>query len=163
MSFLKYIVEQKSNSIRCGEMREKLSRLDEKKINSMGHDDLHMWKQYQTRNFSYETSVHGKCVCVVFNILTILCKNPRTRLMLLCVKLSPAFIQITVKNPFLVSVSNELYEKHLIIYDYCVSTRNSLCSLENFKLHLDLVGASLDQFLQGLDNYIYINQEIHCI
>ena len=64
---------------------------------------------------------------------------------------------------FFVSVSNELHEKHLLTYDYCVSNHNSLCSSENFRFHLDLVGVSLCQFLQGLENYSYITQEIHCI
>ena len=70
MSFLEYFVEPKSNSITCGEMRENKSRLDEKKFNRMSHDDLHIWKQYQTWKVSYEISVLGNCVGVVFIILT---------------------------------------------------------------------------------------------
>ena len=60
----------------------------------------------------------------------------------------------------LLLISNEFNENQKITQDYCISTHNSLCSLENCKFHLILIGITYNQILQRLDKYIYIYQEI---
>ena len=47
--------------------------------------------------------------------------------------------------------------------DYCVSIHDSFCSLESCKFHLLLIGKSLSQNLQKLDNYQNKYQEIDCL
>ena len=37
-----------------------------------------------------------------------------------------------------------IFTKNKVIQDYCVSTHNSYCSLENCKFHLLLIGSSFD-------------------
>ena len=54
-------------------------------------------------------------------------------------------------------------KKNIVTQDYCVSTHNSLCSLENCKFHLVLIGKSFSQIFQRLDKYVYIYQEIDCL
>ena len=44
-------------------------------------------------------------------------------------------------------------KKYIVSHDYCVSTHNSLSSLENCKFHLVLLGKSLSQIFQRLDKY----------
>ena len=43
------------------------------------------------------------------------------------------------------SVSGEFYEKFIVTQDYCVSTHNSYCLLENCKFHLLLIVSSFDR------------------
>ena len=94
---------------------------------------------------------------------TILSKNHSSQWLLLCVKLFPAFIQIIDKKSLFISVSNDFYEKYIVTHDYCVSTHKSLCSLENCKFHLVLIGISLSQIFQRLDKYVYTYQVIDCL
>ena len=67
------------------------------------------------------------------------------------------------KKLLLISNSNEFYEKYIATQDFCVSTHNSICSLENCKFHLVLIGTSSNQNLQRLDKHFYIYQEIECL
>ena len=46
------------------------------------------------------------------------------------------------KKLLFISVANEFYEQYIVIQDYCVSTHNSLCSLEKCKFHLVSIGTS---------------------
>ena len=71
----------------------------------------------------------------------------------------PSFYSDYCKNSLFNSVSSYFYEKYMVTYEYCVSTHNLLCSLENCNFHLVLVGTSLSQILQRLDKYIYIYHE----
>ena len=75
----------------------------------------------------------------------------------------PSFFSDYSKKPLFISVSIEFYEKYIVTQNYCVSTHNSLCSLEKFRLHLVLIGTSFNQILQRLDKYNYIYQEIDCL
>ena len=77
---------------------------------------------------------------------------------------SPFYSDYCTKSLF-ISVSSDFYEKYIVTQDYCVSTHNSLCSLENCKFYFVLIGISLSQFFQRLDKYvyIYIYQEIECL
>ena len=74
----------------------------------------------------------------------------------------PRFYSDYCKKSLFVSVSSDFYEKHIVTHDYCNSTHKSLCSLENCKFHLFLIGISLSQVFQRLDKYVYIYQEIDC-
>ena len=47
--------------------------------------------------------------------------------------------------------------------DYGVSTHDFFCSLESCKFHLILIGTTLSQILQRLDQYQSIFQEIDCL
>ena len=62
----------------------------------------------------------------------------------------------------LFSVSKEIYEKYIVTQDFCVSTHDSFCFLENCKFHLVLKGTYPRQILQRLDKYQYVYQEIDC-
>ena len=75
----------------------------------------------------------------------------------------PSFYSDFCKKSLFISISSEFYEKYIVTQDYCVSTHNSLCSLENCKFHLVLIGISLSQIFQRLDKYVYIYQEIDCL
>ena len=81
----------------------------------------------------------------------------------------PTFYSDYCKKSLFISVSSDFYEKYMIhktihvTQDYCVSTHNSLCSLENCKFHLVLIGISLTQIFQRSDKYVYIYQEIDCL
>ena len=75
----------------------------------------------------------------------------------------PSFYSDYCKKLLFISVSCDFYEKHIVTQDYCVSTHNSLCSLENCKFHLVLIGISFSQIFQRLDKYVYIYQEIDCL
>ena len=75
----------------------------------------------------------------------------------------PSFYSDYCKKSLFISVSSDFYEKYLVTQDYCVNTHNSLCSLENCKFHLVLIGISLSQIFQRLDKYVYIYQEIDCL
>ena len=75
----------------------------------------------------------------------------------------PSFYSDYCKKSLFISVSSDFYEKYIVTHDYCVSTHNSLCSLENCKFHLVLIGISLSQIFQRLDKYVYIYQEIDCL
>ena len=74
----------------------------------------------------------------------------------------PSFYSDYSKKSLFISASNEFHKKYIVTQDYWVSNHNSLCSLENCKFHLVLIGTSLRQNLQILDKYIYIYQEIEC-
>ena len=63
----------------------------------------------------------------------------------------PSFYSDYCTKSLFISVSSDFYEKYIVTHDYCVSNPNSLCSLENCKLHLVLIGKSLSQILQRLD------------
>ena len=91
---------------------------------------------------------------------TVLCKNHPW--LLLCVKLSLAFIQIIMKNHLFSSVSSEFQEKFIVTQIYYASTHISYCYVENGKFPLILVGTSFSQILQRLDKYVYMYQEIDC-
>ena len=87
--------------------------------------------------FLSEISNYGILSVLVFLCKsTTLSKNHRSRWLQLCVKLFPAFIQIfVVKKSLFISVSNAFYEKYIVTNNFCVSTHNSYCSLENL-VHL---------------------------
>ena len=71
----------------------------------------------------------------------------------------PSFYSDYCKKSLFICVFSDFYEKYIVIYDYCVSTHNSLCSLENCKFDLVLIGISLSQTFQRLDNmYTYIKK-----
>ena len=75
----------------------------------------------------------------------------------------PSFYSDYNSKSLFISVSNNFYEKYIVNQDYCVSTRNSFCSLGNCKIHIILIVTSLSQILQRLDKYQYIYQEIDCL
>ena len=50
----------------------------------------------------------------------------------------PSFYSDYSKNSPFISVSNEFYEKQILTQNYCVSSHNFVCSLENCKIHLIL-------------------------
>ena len=93
---------------------------------------------------------------------TIFSKNHCSRWLQLCVKLFPAFIQSIVKNRY-ISVSSDFYEKYIVTNNFCVSTHNSYCSLEDCKFHILLIGSSFDQILQRLGNFHFTYQIIDCL
>ena len=66
----------------------------------------------------------------------------------------PSIFSDYCKKSLFISVSSDFYEKYKVTQDYCVSTHNSLCSLENCKFHLVSIGISLSQIFQILDTYI---------
>ena len=90
-------------------------------------------------------------------------KKLSSQLELLCVKTLPSFYSDYSKKSLFISVANEFYENYLVTQDYCVSTHDLLCSSENCKFHLVLIGISVNQILQRLDKRIYIYQEIDCL
>ena len=75
----------------------------------------------------------------------------------------PSFYSDYCKKSLFISVSSDFYEKYIVTKDHCVSTHNILCSLENCKFHLALIGISLCQIFQRLDKYVYMYQEIDCL
>ena len=75
----------------------------------------------------------------------------------------PSFCSDYCKKSLFIFVSSDFYEKYIVTQDYCVSTHISLCSLENCKFHLVLIGISLSQIFQRLDKFAYIYQEIDCL
>ena len=74
----------------------------------------------------------------------------------------PSFYSDYCKKSLFISVSSDFYKKYIGTHDYCVSTHNSLCSLENCKFYFVLIGISLSQIFQRLDKYVNIYQEIDC-
>ena len=94
---------------------------------------------------------------------TILSKNPCSRWLQLCVTLFPDFIQIIVKKSLFISVSSDFYKQYVVTNNFCVSTHNSYCSLENSKFHILLIDSSFDQILQRLDNFNFTYQIIDCL
>ena len=66
---------------------------------------------------------------------------------------SSQFFSNYSKKSLFFFVSNKLYKKYIETQGQCVSTHNSLCSSENCKLHLVLIGTSFSQILLRLDNY----------
>ena len=59
-------------------------------------------------------------------------------------------------NIFFVSI--EFYESIEVTQDYCVSTHNSNCSLENCHFPILLIGSPFDQILQRLGKFHFTNQ-----
>ena len=111
-------------------------------------------------NVLYEISIYRNCVGDTSPIkIHISQQNLSSQWLLLCVNLFPGYC----KKSLFISVSSDFYEKDIVTHDYCVSTHNSLCSLENCKFHLILIGISLSQFCQRLDKYVYIFQEVDCL
>ena len=74
----------------------------------------------------------------------------------------PSFYSDYCKKMLFISFSSYFYEKYIVTHDYCVTTHNSLCPLENCKFHLVLIGIIFSQIFQRLDKYVYIYQEIDC-
>ena len=62
-----------------------------------------------------------------------------------------------------ISVSENFYEKFIVTQNYCVSNHSSFCPVENFNIHLVLIGLSLDQNLIGLDIYHFTYQNVDSI
>ena len=79
---------------------------------------------------------------------TTLGKNHCSKWLLLCVKLFQAFFSNYCKKSLLISISSDFYEKHLVTQNFCVSTNNSYCSLQNLKFHILLIVSSFDQILR---------------
>ena len=75
----------------------------------------------------------------------------------------PSFYSDYCKKSLFISVSSDFYKKYIVTHYYCVSNHKTLCSLENCKFHLVLIGISLGQIFQRLDKYVYIYQESDCI
>ena len=75
----------------------------------------------------------------------------------------PSFYSGYNSKSLFISVSNDFYEKYIVTQDYCVSTHNSYCSLENCKFHILLIGSSFDQNLQRLGNFHFTYQIIDCL
>ena len=48
-------------------------------------------------------------------------------------------IEIFTQKLLLISVSNDSYEKFVIIHNFCVSINNSYCFMENYKFHILLI------------------------
>ena len=80
----------------------------------------------------------------------------------MCQFLLSFYLDYCIKSLF-ISVFSNFYEKYKITRDFCVSTHNSLCSLENCKFHLVLIGKFLSQILQRLYKNVYIYEEIDCL
>ena len=109
-------------------------------------------------------SLYGKCVDVTspIQIHNFLQKSFLPMAAAMCQVLYSFYSDYSKKSPF-ISFSNEFYQKYLVTNDYCVSTHNSLCFLENCKFHLFLIGTCFCQILRRLDNCIYMYQEINCL
>ena len=75
----------------------------------------------------------------------------------------PSFHSDYCQKSLFISVSSNLYEKKIVTNNFCVSTRNSYCSLENCKFHILLIGSSFDQILQRLANFHFTYQIIDCL
>ena len=58
------------------------------------------------------------------------------------------------------SVSSDFYEKYIVTNNFCVSTHNSYCCLENSKFFIFLIGSSFDQILQRLGKFHFTYQII---
>ena len=75
----------------------------------------------------------------------------------------PSFYSNYCQNSLFTSVSSDFCEKFIVTNNFCVSTHNSYCSLENCKLHILLIGSSFDQILQRLGNFHFTYQIIDCL
>ena len=75
----------------------------------------------------------------------------------------PSFYSDYCQKSLFISVSSDLYEKYIVTNNFCVSTHNSYCSLENCKFHILLIGSSFDQILQRLGNFHFTYQTIDCL
>ena len=67
----------------------------------------------------------------------------------------PSFSSEYCQKSLFISVSSDFYKKCKVTNNFCVSTHNSYCSLENCKFHILLIGSSFDQILQRLSNFHY--------
>ena len=72
----------------------------------------------------------------------------------------PRFYSDYCKKSLFISVTSDFYEKYIVTHDYCISTHNSSCYLENCKFHLVLIGITLSQIFQRLDKYVYIHKKL---
>ena len=75
----------------------------------------------------------------------------------------PSFYSEYCKKSLFNSVSSDFYEHYIVINNFCVSTHNSYCSLENCKFHILLIGSSFDQSLQRLGNFHFTYQIFDCL
>ena len=75
----------------------------------------------------------------------------------------PSFYPDYINKSFFISVSYKFYEKYMVTQDFCVSTHDFFCFLENCKFQLILVEKAPSKVLQRLGKYQYIYQEIDCL
>ena len=75
----------------------------------------------------------------------------------------PSFHSEYCQKSLFISVSSDFYEKYIVTNNFCVSTHNCYCSLENCKFHILLIGSSFDQILQRLGNFHFTYQIIDCL
>ena len=75
----------------------------------------------------------------------------------------PSFYSEYCQKSLFISVSSDFYENYIVTNNFCVSTPNSYCSLENYKFHILLIGSSFDQILQRLGNFLFTYQIIDCL
>ena len=80
----------------------------------------------------------------------------------MCRALPSFYSEYSQKSQFF-SVSSDFYEKFIVANNFCVSTHNSYCSLENCKFHILLIGSSFDRILQRLSNFHFTYQIIDCL
>ena len=110
-------------------------------VRSMPQHDFHIRKHYQIWNVLY------KILQKSFFPMAAMCQA------------LPSFHSDYYKKSLFICVSSDFYENYIVIYDYCVSTHNSLCSLANCKFNSILIGISFSQIFQRLDNvYTYIKK-----
>ena len=74
----------------------------------------------------------------------------------------PSFFSEYCQKSLFISVSSDFYEKYIVTNNFCVSTHNSYCSLENCNFHILLIGSFFDQILQRLGNF-QAGQIIDCL
>ena len=75
----------------------------------------------------------------------------------------PSFYSEYYQKSLFISVPSDFYEIYIVTKNFCVSTHNSYCSLENCEFHILLIGSSFDQILQRLGNFHFTYQIIDCL
>ena len=75
----------------------------------------------------------------------------------------PSFSSDYCQKLLFISISGDFYEEYIVSNNFCVSTHNSYCSLENCNFHILLIGSSFDQILQRLGNFLFTYQIIDCL
>ena len=75
----------------------------------------------------------------------------------------PSFYSDYCQKPQFIFVSSDFYEKNIVTHNFCVSTHNYYCSLENCTFHKLLIGSSFDQILQRLGNFHFTYQVFDCL
>ena len=77
----------------------------------------------------------------------------------------PSFYSEYCQKSLFISVSSDFTKNILrkVTNNFCVSTHNSYCSLENCKFHVLLIDSSFDQILQRLGNFHFTYQIIDCL